>query len=101
MAKIVDLRTLEESDGPPPVGDPTVEDLLNHVRQLNYTGGIKGIIVTVIEHSMASYYLASIPKAVPPNVLIGAVELTKTMLERDIRRALLELPLAPPPEEQA
>jgi hypothetical protein len=88
-AKIVDLRTGEESDAPPPVPNPAIEDVLNSARLHNYQGRVAAVIVVLIDHSNDAFYLPCIPDNMPATVAIGAVRLTEVMLERDIHKAAL------------
>lgn len=97
-AKIVDLRTGEESDAPPPVPNPAIEDTLNQARIYNMEGRVAGVIVVLIDHSMDAFYLPSFPDTMPTTVPVGALHLTAAMMERDIYRSALA---APPPEEKA
>ena len=86
MPKVVDLFTRVEVaiDGEEPIRNEGVAEVLQETMKLNDEGRIAAVIVVFVDEDCAPSYALAHPSDMPPNIFIGALEMTKQAISHKI-----------------
>lgn len=86
MAVIIDIATRAEiaTDDTTPPRNESVAEVLEELRKLNEEGRIVALVATFVDQDLSPSYTMAYPLDMPPNLYLGALEMTKLSIMGDV-----------------